>query len=624
MNLRLKTILATGGLVAGLTLASGFSVSTDVRSAEGFGLLGHSLGLTQRDFRTNVSFDDSTASNNTSPHVNFPGQLGAEMAIWKGAVEWSSTSHGNGTGDPVGGNSLGSGGANFDTHWQGQTTSTANFANIVNVLPGFSGTTLAFQIGGGGGWNISYYDGHVWDDGPGTVAGGRYDIQGIMTHEYGHALGLDHTGVGGATMTPSIGAGQEFARSIAGDDIAGVQAIYGASAATKPVITGISGSFGAGQTLTITSTNLSAVNNKVWFTNSAANGSIVKVEFLSSGGGGTTLDVTVPGTAADGDILVQRNQAGGQSLSQPWPFNFDDGVPVPPTPTDISPTSGPNAGWTEVDITGIEFTGSTAVTFGGVAAQSFSVVNDGLIEAVTPPGTNGVSVDVAVTAPDGTGTLVAAYTYGSNPSVDIDMVTPNTGSAAGGTVVSITGPNVVPVFNIKFDGVLATNVQVVSATELTCETPAGTAGATVDVFIQGSGTDTIVDGFTYDSAGGAFVNIGPGLGGALGVPVLGGTGDLTPLGAGGTLTLTNAAASAPDIWFIGLTEAAVPLEGGILYPFPWLLLAVLVTDPSGEISLPLAVPASAAGLDVILQMWIQDATGPNGYTATNGLRLEIP
>ena len=67
-------------------------------------------------------------------------------------------------------------------------------------------------------------------------------------------------------------------------------------------------------------------------------------------------------------------------------------------------------------ITGTDLTDATAVTFGGVAATSFTFNLDTQITAVAPPGTAG-PVDVLVTTPGGTSANTAAddYTYVAPP-----------------------------------------------------------------------------------------------------------------------------------------------------------------------------------------------------------------
>jgi hypothetical protein len=55
---------------------------------------------------------------------------------------------------------------------------------------------------------------------------GEYDIDGIMTHEVGHVIGLGHSSVAGATMYPSVSACNTSPRSLAADDIAGRDDLY--------------------------------------------------------------------------------------------------------------------------------------------------------------------------------------------------------------------------------------------------------------------------------------------------------------------------------------------------------------------------------------------------------------
>src|SRR5262249_39287370 len=156
-----------------------------------------------------------------------------------GCVEWGSELHGDGNGDPTQPAGLGSGGANFDPSWQGLATNPGRTNdNIISAIDGsnfgvFAFTELPIQDG----WRIRFYQGAaVWKDQPDSypVVPGEYDIQGVATHEYGHALGLGHSSDPNATMAPSHADNWIPARSLDLDDINGVQALYGVKSPTKP------------------------------------------------------------------------------------------------------------------------------------------------------------------------------------------------------------------------------------------------------------------------------------------------------------------------------------------------------------------------------------------------------
>ncbi|KUM23972.1 hypothetical protein AU467_32090 [Mesorhizobium loti] len=84
--------------------------------------------------------------------------------------------------------------------------------------------------------------------------------------------------------------------------------------------------------------------------------------------------------------------------------------PAGPAIASVAPGTGSTVGGTSVTVTGSGFTGATAVSFGGVAATSFTVDSDTSITAVTPAHAAG-AVAVAVTAPGGSASLPAGFTY---------------------------------------------------------------------------------------------------------------------------------------------------------------------------------------------------------------------
>ena len=108
--------------------------------------------------------------------------------------------------------------------------------------------------------------------------------------------------------------------------------------------------------------------------------------------------------------------------------------------TSITPNSGTANGGTAVTITGTGFLAGATVKLGGTAATGVTVVSSTSITATTPAHAAG-AVSVVVTNTDAqTGTLTNGYTYTtSNPAPTVSAITPNSGTANGGTAVTITG-----------------------------------------------------------------------------------------------------------------------------------------------------------------------------------------
>jgi hypothetical protein len=312
--------------------------------SEGYSLLGGSLGTGQRDVRIYNNFSDASDNNNQTPNADFPGYFGAEMALWKACQEWTSEQYGANFTDPaqqyLGGDVNGTMLGNFDISWQGKANGIGNTnSNIHSQIAGSNGGVLAYtETHISDGWRIRYYEGWNWADGPGASVSG-VDLQGVGCHEYGHALGLGHTGVNGATMYPSISGSGVAARSINFDDKNGLKAVYGAASASKPHLDAFSVN---GTSITVTGTDFSATNNEVWFTQFSTGGNGTPVKMLGIASNGTSMTFTIPANAGPGMIISKTSGSGHSSLSNSIPYDGSGSSGTGPI-GDIYCMSNPNS-----------------------------------------------------------------------------------------------------------------------------------------------------------------------------------------------------------------------------------------------------------------------------------------
>ncbi len=121
----------------------------------------------------------------------------------------------------------------------------------------------------------------------------------------------------------------------------------------------------------------------------------------------------------------------------------------------------------------------------------------------------------------------------------------------------------------------------------------------------------------------AWSDLGGSLGGAAPAPSLTGTGTLVPC-TPIQLSLQGAPSFGQCALIVGVSLLSAPFKGGTLIPNPDLILFQTASF-DGKVTIggpwPLGAPS---GLEAWFQYWVTDATGPVGFTASNGVRAVTP
>jgi hypothetical protein len=240
-----------------------------------------------------------------------------------------------------------------------------------------------------------------------------------------------------------------------------------------------------------------------------------------------------------------------------------------PALSGFSPAAG-TAG-TSVTVSGSGFTGATAVTFGGTAAQSFSVDSDTQITAAVAPGT--ATGKVAVTTPEGTASSSGNFTFLSQPA--ISGFTPPGGGAH--VTVTVTGTNLTGATQVKLHGTSAA-FTVVSATQLTFTVPAGATNGTIAVTTPG-GTATSSGSFAV-SPPPTITSFSP-ASGPVGTPVT-----ITGTGLGGTVGVQLGS-------IITVPTSVAPGSVAFTIPPGAVTAVIKLLTTSGSVATPVAFTVSS-------------------------------
>ncbi len=271
------------------------------------------------------------------------------------------------------------------------------------------------------------------------------------------------------------------------------------SSTTTPTVTGLSssdGNSGGGEVVEIDGTGLTGAST-VHFGNAAASGVTVLSDNALAAiapAGSSTVDVTV--TTPGG--------TSGTSSADQYTYVTPLSGSTVPSITKVAPDVGPTSGNTEVTLKGKNLSDATQILVGGQAATEVTDVSATEVEAIVPAASVAAgAVSVEALSPNGESkvTVKDVFKYedfSAPPSVT--KVSPASGSAHGGTKVTIKGTNLTGTVEVRFGTMAASGFKVNSSgTKITVDAPPGSAG-TVDITITrpgGVSAVTLADRFQY-------------------------------------------------------------------------------------------------------------------------------
>jgi subtilase family serine protease len=167
------------------------------------------------------------------------------------------------------------------------------------------------------------------------------------------------------------------------------------------------------------------------------------------------------------------------------------------TVSSVSPAYGPLGGGQKVTVTGAGFL--------PIAGADYALVGSTYVTATcsstttctltTPKGTTG-TVNIEMNVEDlGPSSPTAGDVYGYEPAPAITELSPSSGPTGGGNAVTIDGSNFYGNVTVHFGAAAATDVEVVSPTEITVVAPAGTG--TVQVTVTAAGGTSTGSSYSY-------------------------------------------------------------------------------------------------------------------------------
>ncbi len=472
------------------------------------------------------------------------------------------------------------------------------------------------------------------------LSAGRYDVLNIATHEIGHFIGLDHSGVSGASLVPFAYQQESRLRSLSNDDRAGAIANYpDAGAAALCSVTGQAIRDANGQG--IFGAHVVAVNAATGEPESAC---------VTSPNGGFTIEMLRAGTyrvyaePLDGPCADQNLQLDGIETS--FATAFYGGVA---TPAEFALAPGQRnvqLGQLRLRERGSAFnleavnqslvvrgtTATIALSGAGIQpGQEVEVAGAGVVLSATPPqnrGTLGPSLaftcsvnagaalglrDIYVYRGAGAAREMVALPGGFEVSAAapaLASVAPGEGASRGGDAVVLAGTNFLPGARVLFGAEIAPIVIFDSSTRLTVTTPPAPVGTVTVTVLNPDGQQARRTGaFTF-----------------LGIPGIAAVEPAAGPSAGGvpvTIRGEQFAASAQVLFDARAASAVAVLDGGTR------ITCLAPSGPAGtSADVTVVNPGGSGGSDTLVDgyRWIDPriiALDPAAGQAAGGTLVQV-
>jgi hypothetical protein len=369
---------------------------------------------------------------------------------------------------------------------------------------------------------------------------GKYDIQGVITHEIGHFLGLDHAAMVSSVMVPFAIPSQLDQRTLSYDDIAGVTEIYPRNPPPSGKIqgsiqSGTGAVFGA-NVIAVDSSGTAVVSTLsqpdgtytlrfvppgaylvyaepldnpvssaymgIFYQGVQSNFGTTYFDNVASPIGARTVTVAANGTAT-ANIQTLPQSSTGLNLTRPaFGVRLGRGI------SGVLTLGG-------YDITsGVSFSASSSGIFLGTpsGACSTSVTTNCFGGQISIVGPTSAKMDISIAASaslgpknvevnrNGDTSILSGGVVVTDPAPANISITPTLGPVAGGTGVTVTGANFRSGVQVYFGGLAATSVSIVDSGTIHATTPPNVPGFCNVVVMNTDGTWGIGSGiFGFDT-----------------------------------------------------------------------------------------------------------------------------